>query len=295
MTSGKNKSNLELVNTLKHIDIESSIKNGNSAFLKRLPMWVISLLKRIVKENEINAILNKFEGITGKDFLEEMLIEFDLEVQVEGMENLPEDGRCFFFANHPYGIIDGLVLTSIVARKYGDFRAIGNEVFMLIPQLRPVIASVSVFGKNSKAYLEALEALFNSPMPITHFPAGEVSRVYKRKVQDREWHKSFIKQSVVHGRPIVPFYFHGRNSLLFYSIFLFRRFIGLKLNIELILLPSEMLKKKGKKIRVSIGKPISSQVFDKSISTKEWAQRVKAHVYTLRGNIHHIFTPGASL
>ena len=79
---------------------------------------------------------------------------------------MPENGRCFFVANHPFGFIDGLILTNIVGSKYGDFRAIGNEVFMLIPHVKPIIAAVNVFGINSRKYLLELENVFASELPI---------------------------------------------------------------------------------------------------------------------------------
>ena len=204
-----------------------------------------------------------------------------MNLEIEGRDNLPENGKCFFVANHPFGIIDGLILTYIVSGKYGTLKAIGNDVFMYIPHLRPLIAQVNVFGKTPKDTVLELEKLYHSDTPITHFPAGEVSRRYNGKVQDAEWAKSFIKKSVESHRDIVPFYFHGKNSGLFNGLFMFRRFLGIKTNFELVLLPLEMFKKRNKTIKVKIGNPIPYSTFENTMKPHEWAQDIKQQVYNM--------------
>jgi putative hemolysin len=264
------------------INIEAQIKNTKSSLLKSLPSFVIKGLTRIVYQDEMNRILTKHEDAVGVDFLPKILEELNIRVEIEGLENLPKDGKCFFVANHPFGIADGLILTHIVASKYGDFRAIGNEVFVLIPQLRPVIAAVNVFGTNSKEYLQALDDVFNSEIPITHFPAGLVSRVRNWKVRDSKWQKSFITKSISCKRDVVPFHFNQRNSNLFYAVFLLRKLFRIKLTLELVLLPHELFNKRNKTIRVKIGNSIPHQVFDKTKSHQEWADYVQNLVYEVK-------------
>jgi putative hemolysin len=265
----------------KPINIARSIQESNSAFLKKLPKFIIKVLERIVQQEKINDILIRNADKIGVDFLQVCLGEFNLALEIEGKENLPPRGKCFFVANHPFGIIDGLVLTHTVGTRYGDLRAIGNDAFMLVPNLRPLIAAVNVYGKTPKEMVIALEEVYASDIPITHFPAGEVSRVYHRKVQDTSWQKSFISKAIQHERDIVPLYFYGRNSKLFYGIGVIRKWLGIKANIELMLLPKEMFGKKNKTIRVKIGKPISWSTFDKRYSAQEWAGKVRSHVYDL--------------
>jgi putative hemolysin len=272
---------LKIDKMLEYINLDEIIKSSDSKMLKRLPKFAVRALKRIICQDELNVILNKYANDIGISFLAKMIDELNLTLEVEGKENLPESGKCFFAANHPFGIADGLVLTYLVSEKYGDLKAIGNEAFMYIPNLRPLIAAVNVFGQNPKDYIEELEKVFQSDIPITHFPAGEVSRVYHRKIQDNSWQKSFITKSVAANRPIVPIHFYGRNSRKFYAIFLIRRCLGIKLNIELMLLPSELLLKKNKTIKVKIGKPILPGTFDKSKNAGQWAQYLKEQVYNL--------------
>ncbi|MDX2414438.1 MAG: glycerol acyltransferase, partial [Bacteroidales bacterium] len=143
---------------------------------------------------------------------------------------------------------------------------------------------VNVFGKSSKEYLNAINETYNGSEPITHFPAGIVSRLVKGKVEDLPWKKSVITKAVSSKRDIVPFHFHGRNSNLFYAIFFFRKLFGIKTVIELMLLPHEAFRKKNTTIKVTIGKPISYKKFDKSNSNMEWAQELRSEVYALGTN-----------
>ena len=265
----------------EYINIRKLIRESDSKLLKRMPFFVIWLIKSVIRQKEINRILNKYAAYEGIDFLPKIIEELNLKVIVEGMENLPENGRCFFVANHPFGIVDGLVLTNTVAGRYGPFKAIGNEVFALIPHLRPIVANVSVFGVNTRNYLLELEKVFASDLPITHFPAGLVSRLENGKVEDSDWHKSFITKAVEHQRDVVPFCFHGRNSRLFYMVFVARKALGIKAKLELVLLLREIFNKKNKTIRLRIGKPISHQTFNHTKTHSQWAQFVKEQVYNL--------------
>jgi putative hemolysin len=269
---------------MKYIDIESTLRNSDSSSLKKLPRFIISLIKRIVKEDELNRLLGLYGELETRDFLSSIIKEFELDVRLKGIENLPETSRCFFAGNHPFGIIDGLLITHTVSGKYGSLKAIGNDAFMFIPPLRPFIAAVNVYGRNQKDVVRQLDELFASESAITHFPAGEVSRFYKGKIQDNAWQKSFITKAVMHKRMIVPFYFKGRNALLFYSIFLLRKMFFIKANIELILLPHVMFKKRGKKVEVTIGKPISFESFDKRFNHNDWCQMVRKYTYSLKNN-----------
>jgi len=264
---------------IKYIDIAKIIKESNSNVLKKLPLFVVQLVAKIIKQNEMNRLLNKYSKYEGVSFLPKIIEEFNLTLQIEGEENLPENGKCFFAANHPFGVIDGLIITHIVSSKYGTLKAIGNDAFMFLPQLRPLIAAVNVYGQSSKEYVKALDTVYNSDIPITHFPAGEVSRKYNGKIQDTKWQKSFITKSIVSKRDIVPIHFFGRNSRLFYFINSIRQILGIKLNIELMLLPREMFRKRNKTIQVAIGKPISYKSFNDSLTHNEWAQEIRLKAY----------------
>ena len=279
-----NKENIPIDQTT-YINLSESLKEKNPKLFNKLPAIVLRSLEKIIKQKEANRVLSKYSQCNTRDFLINMIKELNLDIQITGEENLPEDGRCFFAGNHPFGIADGLLITHIVSGKYGSLKAIANEAFMLIPQLRPFIAVVDVYQLTSRAYIQALDKIYKSDTPITHFPAGEVSRWYNKKVQDTFWQKSFISKSVSTQRDIVPIYFHGKNSRLFYFIFKLRNLLGIKLNIELALLPREFFKKKNSTIKIVIGKPIPYTRFTPDKTPYEWAQIVRAELYDLEKEI----------
>lgn len=277
----KNQKMTKSDNSVKYIDVKKIIEEGNSELLKKMPGIFVKLIAKIIRQDEMNRILGKCQDLTGNDFLNAMIKEFNLKIEIEGKENLPENGKCFFVANHPMGVIDGLVLGSTIYEKYGSFKAIASEAFLFLPQVHQFIAAVNVFEHSSKGYVKALDQTYNSEVSITHFPAGEVSRLYGWKVQDSVWQKSFVTKAIFSKRNIVPFYFYDRNSRLFYMINLIRRLLNIKINLEYVLLPREMFRKKNKTIRAKIGKPIPYQMFDASMSHFEWAQKVRSHIYDL--------------
>ncbi|MCD4771833.1 MAG: 1-acyl-sn-glycerol-3-phosphate acyltransferase [Bacteroidales bacterium] len=264
-----------------NINITRIIKDSDSKFLKSLPDFAIRIIAKIIKQDDFNRIINKYSDYEGIDFINKFTKEIDIKIEIDGIENLPENGKCFFVANHPFGFLDGLIFTNIVGNKYGQIKAIGNDAFMFIPNIRPIIVNVSVFGKNPKKYFIELNKVFASEIPITHFPFGLVSRIHKFKIQDKFWKKSFITKAISNQRNVVPIKFYGRNSNLFYIIYIIRQIFKIKLNIELVLLPREMFRKRGKTIKVSIGKPIHYKEFNNTLSHYDWAQKVRSVVYDL--------------
>jgi putative hemolysin len=273
--------NTDINTEKKHLNVAEALKSSDSKMLKRLPQFIVKLIEWTICQDQMNHVINKYIVDIGVSFMPKVIKEFNLTLNVRGVENLPDKSRCFFVANHPFGIIDGLILTFYVGQKYGDLKAIGNDAFQYVPNLRPLIAAVNVYGHSSREYIMALEEVYNSDVAITHFPSGEVSRIYNGKVQDASWQKSFITKAVSAKRDIVPFCFEGTNSHLFYFINRLRRKMGIKTNFELLLLPREMFKKKNKTIKLIIGKPIPWQRFDNSLTHYEWAQKVREHVYKM--------------
>ncbi len=269
---------------IEYINLSKTLKEQYPSLAKKMPGIVIAILKKIIMQKEMNMAINKYIDYLGYPFTSKMVEELNLTLDIRGQENLPENGRCFFVANHLYGILDGMILGHIVGTKYGTFMGIGNDAFHLIPQLVSTVAAVNVYGKSAKAQILELDKIYKSDVPINHFPAGEVSRKYNGIIQDKEWQKSFITKAISEKRDIVPVYFHGGNSRLFYSVHSIRKFFGIKANVELMLLPRELFNKRNKKIIVSIGKPISYLQLDHKTPHNELAAKVRSYLYQLKNN-----------
>lgn len=100
-------------------------------------------------------------------------------------------------------------------------------------------------------------------------------------IKDLAWKKTFISKSVETQRDVIPVHFEGRNSDFFYNLANLCKFLGIKFNIAMLYLADEMFKNRHKTFKVTIGKPIPWQTFDKSRSATEWADYVRELVYKL--------------
>ena len=185
-------------------------------------------------------------------------------------------------ANHPVGGVDAMALMSLLSRHTSDVLTPANQLFKIIPNLHPLILEVNVFGANTKETIIKVNHIYESGSQVAVFPAGEVSRRSKGVISDIRWQKSFITKSIQFKRDIVPVFISGRNSNLFYFTANLRKGLGIKMYIETVLLPREMMKQRNAPITLTVGKPISWEFFSPEKSHSEWAQYVKSLVYGLK-------------
>ena len=268
----------------KTIDIDKILKGKLGAKAKFVPRFLVSWLKRVVHEDHVNAFLWESRDKVGVEWLEECVKYLDMTLDIQGKENLPDpaDGRLYtFVSNHPLGGEDGVALGAIIGRHYdGHFRYLVNDLLMNLPGLAPVCIPINKTGSQSRNFPAMVEAGFQSDNHMLMFPAGLCSRKKNGEIRDIPWTKTFISKSVEYQRDVVPIHFGGQNSNTFYRLANFSdRF--LPFNLAMMFLVDEMYKNVHKTFRVSIGKPIPWQTFDKSRKPVEWAQYVREHVYTL--------------
>lgn len=270
--------------TEKTIDIDNVLRNKMGKKARFVPWFVVSWLKRIIHQDQVNAFLWESRDLVGVDWLDATLKYLDTTIELVGEENLPakDDGRLYtFVSNHPLGGEDGVALGSIIGRHYdGRFRYLVNDLLMNLPGLAPLCIPINKTGKQSRDFPKMVEAGFSSDNHMLMFPAGLCSRRKKGVIRDLEWKKTFITKSIEYQRDIVPIHFGGRNSNFFYRLANFSdRF--LPFNLAMMYLVDEMYKNMHQTFRVAVGKPIPWQTFDKSKKPLEWAQWVKDIVYEL--------------
>jgi len=270
--------------TEKTIDIDSILKNKMGNKSKWVPRPLVSWLKRIAHQDQVNAFLWESRDKVGTPWLEACVDYLKMTLVVEGEENLPDpnDGRLYtFVSNHPLGGEDGVALGALIGRHYDShFRYLVNDLLMYLPGLAPLCIPINKTGKASRNFPAMVEAGFQSDNHMLMFPAGLCSRRHNNEIRDIAWKKTFISKSVEYQRDVVPIHFGGQNSGFFYRLANFSdRY--LPFNLAMLFLVDEMYKNVGKTFRVAIGKPIPWQTFDKSKSPTEWAQYVQDIVYNL--------------
>ncbi|GGH05432.1 glycerol acyltransferase [Parapedobacter pyrenivorans] len=270
-----------LENKDKYIVIREVIRKKNPQLLRWMPRFVLRYIERVVHEDDINQVMDHIGHLHGLAFVDALIDELGVIVELKGEENIPREGGVIFASNHPLGGLDGVAFMHALGRYRQDIKFIVNDILMNIKNLQPLFVGVNKHGTQGRQGMKQIEEAYAQDQALLVFPAGLVSRKRKGKIEDLEWKKSFIGKAKKYRKDIVPVYIDGRNSAFFYNFARFRESIGIKTNVEMFYLADEMFAQKNKKVTICVGKPISYTYFDGSKSEKEWAEEIKQTVYDL--------------
>ncbi|MEX0883035.1 MAG: 1-acyl-sn-glycerol-3-phosphate acyltransferase [Cyclobacteriaceae bacterium] len=265
----------------KFIDVKKIIAGKKPGLLRWMPGFLIGYIKRIIHEDEVNFIMNKYGHLRELEFVNALIREFGVDVEIRGQENIPLEKSVIFASNHPLGALDGIVLMQVLGEFRKDLRFLVNDILLNIPHFGKLFVPINKHGGHGRKGAEILESTYASQNAIMIFPAGLVSRKQEYGIKDLEWKKSFINKAKKYKKDVVPVYMEGRNSSFFYNLAMLRKKMGVKANVEMFYLADEMFGQKNKKVVVHIGKPISYEYFDDSKTDKYWAEEVKKIVYNI--------------
>ncbi|GGH73465.1 MAG: glycerol acyltransferase [Bacteroidetes bacterium] len=265
----------------KYIDLKQVVANKSPKLAKWLPGFIVNYLKRVIHEDDLNRAMRDFGHLHGVEFVNACIEHLGATVEVKGLENLPKEGGVILAANHPLGGLDGIAFMQAVGRVRSDMQFLVNDILLSVENFQPLFIPVNKHGSNPRAALKMIDDAYASDSAVMVFPAGLVSRKIDGIVQDLEWTKSFISKAIRYQKDVIPVHIGGRNSNWFYNLSKFRRFIGLKANIEMLYLPDEMYKQQGQTITLTFGKPIPASTFDKTKSQQDWANYVREQMYAL--------------
>ena len=270
---------------LFQVNLEEVIKSKSAKLAKRLPNFVVRMLEKIICQDELNRVLRTYPDVDGVDFIEAMIQDYNVGLNVHGIENIRKDGRYVFASNHPLGGMDGMCQTVFFDRFFdGKVKCLVNDLLLYIPQLRPPFIAINKYGTQNRETAQRVSEVFASENQIITFPSGLVSRFRKGRIQDIDWKKAFIAKARESGREVVPVFFKGLNTRFFYTFAFIRKWIGIKFNIELFFLPREMVKSKNKTFDLYIGVPITYEKFDTQKNDANWAAWVREQAYRLPNN-----------
>ena len=272
------------------IDVERVFSQKNPRLSALIPGFVYAYLKRILHQNQINNFISKSKHRHGLDFVDAVMEEFDPEVELIGLDNIPLSERIIIASNHPLGGLDGIALMQAVGKKRHDIRFPVNDILLYFDNLKPLFIPINKHGSNAEN-IRILNETFEGNDSICYFPFGLVSRKKNGHIYDLEWKKTFLTKAKRYKRTIVPTHIAGRNSNFFYNFSNIRKSLGIKANIEMLYLADEFFKQKNKKIVITFGTPISYDIFDKKRSDKEWATQLRNYIYQLPKNPDLVFDP----
>lgn len=237
-------------------EVAKAINIDKYGFLGTFGGW---LLMKTLRISILNKIYDRNKHLKDTAFLNAILDEFQIKFEIpeEDLKRLPKDGAYITISNHPLGGIDGILLLKLLLEKRPDYKIIANFLLNRIEPLSPYIMPVNPFEDRKDAQ-SSIAGFKNSLLhlkdgkPLGIFPAGEVSTYRDGKlVVDKPWEEAAIKLIKKAEVPVVPIYFHAKNSKLFY------RLSKISDIFRTAKLPSELLSQKHRTIKVRIGKPIS--------------------------------------
>jgi putative hemolysin len=217
------------------------------------------LLIKVLRISAINKIYKKNKDKTDLAFLNGVLDDCNIEFQIpeEDLKRIPKDGAFITVSNHPLGGIDGVLLLKLLIEKRADYKIIANFLLHRIEPLKPYIMPVNPFenrkdAKSSVAGIKSALSHLKEGKPLGIFPAGEVSTYKDGKLKvDKPWEEGAVRLIKKAQVPVIPIYFHAKNSGLFYFL------SKISDTLRTAKLPSEVISQDGKIIKVRIGKPIS--------------------------------------
>jgi putative hemolysin len=244
--------------------------------------WIVASIKYFLRIERINKIYNENNSQSGLIFIDSILknLEIKYQMQEEFRDRIPASGPFIIIANHPLGGIDGLLLLKLVCEIRSDFKVQGNFLLQQIEPIKNYIFPVNPFEDFKSSY-SSYKGLRGAMLHLKDgnglgiFPAGEVSSLKDFKITDREWQKSsirFIRNARV---PIIPVYFHGHNSSLFY-------FLGqIHPMLRTAKLPSELLNNSKQVIKIKVSNPIHYQTINSFSTLSGLAHFLRTKTYAL--------------
>ena len=222
---------------------------------------LVNWLMRLLAVDKVNWIHDHNFDTPGVPFVQGLLRDLDITMQVRGEEVLDQmpTGGFITVSNHPFGALDGIMLIKLVGEHRADFKVMVNMVLNHITAMRPNFIAVDALASNDPAkravsmrgITEAIRQVRDGHV-LGFFPAGAVSKFTTGlRIEDRDWQPSVMRIIAKMGVPVVPIYFHGHNSLWF-------TFLGMiDWRLRTLRLPAEVFRRKGDTFRISVGQPVA--------------------------------------
>ncbi len=238
----------------------------------------------ILGSHEIARIWETANSLTAGDLFSKLLQAMDVELSFREADcaRIPSTGPAVIAANHPHGLLDGLVLGAMVSRVRPDFRILANSLLSPIPGLNEYLLPIDPFDdpkethRNSRSLLSAYRYLRKGGALIV-FPAGEVSYLQPgRGVADPPWNPSVFELAARAGAPVIPFFVHGRNGAGFQIAGMVHPFL------RTALLGRELINKRTYRVQVAVGRRLKPESLQQR-SVDSSASYVRQRTYALRG------------
>jgi putative hemolysin len=240
-------------------------------------------LIKILRIDVINKFYDKNKHLKDLEFLTAILTEFHIKFEIpdEDLKRIPKEGPFITVSNHPLGGVDGILLLKIILEQRSDYKIMANFLLHRITPLKPYIMPVNPFEdrKDVKSSLSGFKQAIShirSEGALGIFPAGEVSTKKEDDlVVDKQWEPAAMKLIQKAQVPILPIYFHAKNSSFFYRLSNFSDVL------RSAKLPSEILTQKHRVVKIRIGKAIQVKDQNEYKDLSEFTSFIRKKTYML--------------
>lgn len=244
------------------------------------------VVMKVLAIDSINDLYDRYSSLQGPDFTDALLKDVGVSYEVKGIEKIKllDDKPFITISNHPYGGIDGIVLIDLFGHYRNDYKVIVNKFLARIESMGMNFITVTPTGKVRST--PTRDSIFGIKMAIEHarsgsplgiFPSGAVSdlSLKDRCIRDRKWQKPIIRMIKELHLPILPVKFLDGNSFMYYLLGL------IDWRVRLLKLPSELLNKRGKRVRLVVGDIITPEEQDRFPDMDEFGNFLRHNVYQL--------------
>ena len=248
---------------------------------------VAKLVMYIMRLNKINKLYSDVYDENPEAFLEHLIeaLGVTIEVNEEDLQKIPLTGAFITVSNHPFGGLDGIILIKLLSKIRPDYKVMANFLLKRIEPIKDYFLGVNPFENrkdisSAGGIKEALRHLADG-RPLGLFPAGEVSayQADSNSVEDKEWSTSVLKLIRKANVPVIPIYFKGSNSMFFQLLGLIHPML------RTVKLPSELLNKKNRVIKLRIGNPIAVEVQRSFSDMIQYGKFLRAKTYLLGSSL----------
>lgn len=244
---------------------------------------ISNAIMQLTKINEVNKIYAKHSHLNGIEFIDAVLLDLGVQFEIpeKDLHRIPAKGAFITVSNHPLGGVDGLILLKILLLKRPDFKVIANFLLHRIQPLAPYVLPVNPFEdkkeiKSSVLGIKKAIAHIQEGSALGIFPAGEVSTFkHEKKIVDKPWSSEAMKLIQRLNVPVLPIYFHAKNSKVFYQL------AKISSQLRTAQLPREIFTQKHRSIKVRVGNLIPSKELQEHTDLGELTHFLRTKTYML--------------
>ena len=258
----------------------------------RLKRLLIRAIERMTGQPYLKSLYDehRLNPVPGESFWAAALrsLELKLSYNDEALARLPKTGPLVVVANHPFGVLDGLIISYLISQARDDFLVLTNSVLYQADEIRSYLLPIDfaetkeALGTNLKSRATAKTHLMRGGVLVV-FPAGGAStapKLWSKRAVDAEWKNFAAKLINAAKAPVVPVYFAGQNSRLFQIA------SHISMTLRLSLFFKEVYDKIGSELEVRIGEVIPYPELE-PLDRNKLMEHLRAATYKLGASIPH--------